>query len=275
MAKKAEYIHKPFLKWAGNKFRLLNKIIPHLPEGARLIEPFSGTAALFLNTDFSSTWLNDLNEDLINLYQDAAKRPDELIKKTRRLFSEKNNTEAVYYRYRSLFNKTPASLERSALFLYLNRHSYNGLCRYNKRGEFNVPFGRYKRPYLPEKELYYFSEKSVRAHFTHEPFQTVMKSAQPGDIVYCDPPYAPLSKTAHFTSYHARPFLLDDQIELAQLALQLAEKKIPVIISNHDTALTRKLYQEAKLVKFSVQRFISTQAHNRLPAKELLGIFLP
>jgi DNA adenine methylase len=267
--------HKPCLKWAGNKFRVLSRILPHLPKGNRLIEPFAGSAALSLNTQFKEYWLNDVNEDLIHLYENIIENPQNFIEKAKKLFSEKNNSDEAYYRYREKFNRLPSSIERSILFLYLNRHAYNGLCRYNKKGKFNAPFGDYKKPYFPAEEIKYFAEKNRETQLTKYHFNAVMESARPGDVVYCDPPYAPLSATANFTAYHTHAFSIEEQEHLAELALHLAKKKIPVIISNHDTTFTRELYQHAKIIKFTVPRFMSCQGDKRFPAKELLGLFLP
>lgn len=107
----------------------------------------------------------------------------------------------------SVMSSTRAEpLRRAVLFLYLNRHGYNGLCRYNLRGEFNVPFGRYKKPYFPEAELYHFAEKAQHAEFHCESYEECMKRADNRSVVYCDPPYAPLSSTANFTAYHTNSF---------------------------------------------------------------------
>lgn len=102
-------------------------------------------------------------------------------------------------------------LRRAVLFLYLNRHGYNGLCRYNLRGEFNVPFGRYKKPYFPEAELYHFAEKAQNAEFYCESYEECMQRADSRTVVYCDPPYAPLTATANFTAYHTNSFNLNNR----------------------------------------------------------------
>jgi DNA adenine methylase len=264
---------RPFLKWAGNKYRVLEMITKALPPGKRLIEPFSGSAAVSLNTNYSRYWLNDLNQDLIDLYRQLADCASEYIDYAASFFTEENNQEKNYYQLREVFNNTNDNLERSALFLYLNRHSYNGLCRYNKKGLFNAPFGSYKKIYFPKNELTLFAEKAKHIKLTHESFEKVMQRAKPGDVVYCDPPYVPLSDTANFTKYYQHDFGTTEQEQLADLAEMLANNGISVIISNHNTAYTRKIYQQARLKKFTVPRFISCKADQRLPAKELLAIY--
>jgi len=159
--------------------------------------------------------------------------------------------------------------------LYLNRHCYNGLCRYNSRGEFNTPFGRYSRPYFPEKEMQYFIRAAGRAEFLNTSFADSMKLAERGDIVYCDPPYAPLSATAYFTDYHSGGFRWEQQLLLACLAEELAGRGVRVVISNHDTKPVRELYQHAgaSIKRFQVRRNISCNAGKRGNVGELLAVF--
>ncbi len=121
---------------------------------------------------------------------------------------------------RQLFNQTTDPYQRSLLFLFLNRHCYNGLCRYNQSGFFNVPFGKYKKPYFPEAELEAFAEKAKKATFVCMDYQQLFAQLPAEAAVYCDPPYVPLSKTASFTSYAKNSFNLDDQADLANLSEQ-------------------------------------------------------
>ena len=112
-----------------------------------------GLRLVFLNTDFKRYLLNDINPDLINLYNFLKAQPDAVVHDACRFFSDKHNVEATYYALREEFNHTADEYYRAILFLYLNRHGYNGLCRYSLAGKFNVPFGRYKKPYFPEEEM--------------------------------------------------------------------------------------------------------------------------
>ena len=264
---------KPFLKWAGGKYRLVERIKDQLPPGRRLVEPFAGSGAVFLNTDYPSFLLSDSNADLINLYQHLKEGGGDFIEHCRRYFTPAANREQEYYRLRARFNGAPGKQEKAALFLYLNRHGYNGLCRYNASGMFNTPFGKYKKPYFPEKEMLYFAQRAQRADFACRDFRKTMMSLEPGDIVYCDPPYAPLSVTANFTEYSGGGFGSREQEELAELAGKLAGRGIPVLLSNHDTEFTRQIYRGAKFTSFKVQRFISCRGNNRNKAAELLALF--
>ncbi|MFO7602708.1 MAG: Dam family site-specific DNA-(adenine-N6)-methyltransferase [Gammaproteobacteria bacterium] len=265
---------RPFLKWAGNKYQILHRIQQHLPAGKRLIEPFVGSGALFLNSDYGRCLLADSNPDLINLYNLLKKEGPDFIHYCQSLFEDEHNNPDSYYDYRLEFNSTDDVRRKSALFIYLNRHGYNGLCRYNKKGGFNVPFGRYKKPYFPATEMLHFHHKAKRAVFKQQDFEKIMASAQQGDVIYCDPPYVPLSASANFTAYSAGGFDLQQQHRLVELAEQCQRRGIPVLISNHNTQLTRKIYKTASSHKFfAVPRFISCNGERRHHADEVLAVF--
>jgi len=266
--------HRPFLKWAGNKYRVLPHIEEILPEGKRLVEPFAGSAAVFLNTNYSRYLISDNNPDLINLYNILKTDGEAFIKKCHRMFTDKNNNEEQYYKFRDEFNRIKNIERKAILFLYFNRHGYNGLCRYNQKGGFNVPFGRYTKPYFPEKEMLYFHKKARKAIFKHSDFSTIMSKARDGDVIYCDPPYVPLTKSANFTSYSVGGFNEDQQIQLANMAQELSGKGISVLISNHNTSFTQRSYRSALSIKqFNVRRFISCKGSQRNQAAELLALF--
>lgn len=265
---------RAFLKWAGGKYSLVEPIQKILPQGKRLIEPFVGAGSVFLNTDYDHYLLNDINQDLINLYKTLQVKPEAYIQAARELFVPRYNQKDAYLELRQAFNQTTDSFERSVMFLYFNRHGYNGLCRYNRKGGFNVPFGRYKKPYFPEKELLFFAEKAQRATFVCESFTDTFQRSRSGDVVYCDPPYVPLSKTASFTSYAGNSFDLDDQAKLAKTARETAENKdVTVLISNHDTLWTREIYHGAQISELMVSRTISQNAGRRKKVGELMALY--
>ena len=257
--------NRAFLKWAGGKYSLIEDINAKLPDAKKLIEPFVGAGSVFLNTNYSKYLLNDINPDLINLYNIVKHQSTDYIKDSSEFFTAAYNDEQRYYKMRQKFNDSADIYERAVYFLYLNRHGYNGLCRYNNSGKFNVPFGRYKAPYFPEKELRYFAEKAQLATFTCDSFEKVFARARKGSVIYCDPPYAPISKTAMFNSYATGGFTLDNQVKLASLAHRAGYKRsIPVLVSNHDTEFTRDIYQGAQMTKLQVSRFISQNGSTRL-----------
>jgi DNA adenine methylase len=265
---------RPFLKWAGNKYRIIDRVRAALPAGKCLIEPFAGSGAVFLNTDYERYIINDNNPDLIHLYNILKKEGAAFIQKCRYYFTPRFNNEEQYYKLRKKFNETSDTYKRAILFVYLNRHGYNGLCRYNLKGGYNVPFGRYKSPYFPEREMFVFHKKAKNAEFVLSGFEQIIQSAKKGDVIYCDPPYVPLSRSANFTSYSKGGFNMEEQQQLADLANEISVKGIPILISNHNTRFTRKAYDKAnKITKFHVQRFISCNGKKRGTAGELLALF--
>ncbi len=281
MASNSSYI-RPFLKWPGGKFRLLPTLQHHLPNTPILVEPFVGAGSLFLNTAHKQVIVNDINSDLINLFQIVQNASEKLILDAKKFFVSKNNQKQAYYRLRERFNNAKTPWERAILFLYLNRHGYNGLCRYNAKGIYNVPFGDYKRPYFPLNELLFFHKRSQQVSFHSEdytaflkPFLKYPKRKLAKITFYCDPPYAPLSKTANFTGYSHVPFLESDQSQLAEFAQDLSKRGATVLISNHNTPFTQEIYQKAVCVQVEVRRSISCNINTRHKVSELIACFLP
>jgi DNA adenine methylase len=263
---------RPFLKWAGGKFRVLDHILPKLPNGTRLVEPFAGSAAVSLNAGFPRALVADANGDLINLYKSVQSDLPRFLAEATALFGSRN-TRADFNALRTEFNESVDPLRRSVLFVYLNRHGFNGLCRYNSRGGFNVPFGKYTNPSFPEREVISFNEAAKRIEFIQADFASVMSNTKAGDVIYCDPPYVPLSVTSNFTSYAPDSFGFAQQKALAELARECASRGVPVVISNHDTPTARALYRGAKIHAFAVHRAISSKASTRGAAPELLAVF--
>ncbi len=245
-----------------------------LPPGRRLIEPFAGSGAVFMNAGFKDNLIADANPDLITLYQVLQRAGENFIDHVETLFTPKNNNREVYYHLRDTFNAEQDPFLRSALFVYLNRHGYNGLMRYNAKGRFNVPFGRYKCPFFPAEGMRRFHHRARRTRFICEDFRKTLTRARRGAVVYADPPYVPLSDTAYFTGYNGRDFSSGDQLALADCAERMTERGISTLISNHDTPFTRQIYNRAKLVQFSVRRQISCDGGNRKTVGELLACFI-
>lgn len=266
-------LEKPPLKWPGGKYRVLGSLLPLLGSGSRLIEPFVGSGTVFLNSPFKRFFLADTNADLVEMYKAIKADPLEFIELTRPFFSVESNTADCYYALRSAFNQSTAQIIKTALFMYLNKHCYNGLVRYNASGGFNSPFGAIKSPYFPEREILRFSERLKIAEIGVADFSETMRRAKSGDVVYCDPPYQPLSKSASFTSYSAGGFGWDRQVELAELAAKTARKGVKVVVSNHDTPEIRRLYASATLHFVEVQRQISRNGANRTKAREIIAVW--
>jgi len=266
-------MNKPFLKWAGSKRKLITTLQEYIGQpNYRLIEPFVGSGTVFLNIKAESYILSDLNYDLITLFKLLQQDNGTFIKYVKKEFFTTNvNTEDTFYRLRSNFNTETDPFIKSALFIYLNRHAFNGLCRYNKSGKFNVPYGRYKTIYFPEKELIYFSNSITNCTFLHQDFRQSLANLRPTDVVYCDPPYSPVSKTSSFTGYCPGGFNDQDQIDLINIIKQLDNK---VIISNNFTDFIKGLYTDAdKLVELQVQKNIGSKGDSRKKVKEILAIY--
>lgn len=270
----AKFVKSP-LKWAGGKYRLLPRIIAALPPGRRLVEPFLGSGVVFLNSDYPAYLLADLNPDVINFYRFLGAEGSAFIRRCALLFRPANNDAKAYYALRGRFNALGPGAERSAIFLYLNRHAYNGLMRYNAAGAFNTPFGRYKSPYFPEFELAVALQKlqKYRPEFATLDFRSAFKALRPGDVVYCDPPYLALSATANFTAYTGGAFGPAEQAALAKAAEAAQSRGCPVVISNHATPEAFSLYRRARIESFEVARPISCRGQGRGKVAELLAVY--
>lgn len=269
---------KPFLKWAGNKFRVLPELLPLIGTPRRYIEPFSGSTAVALNVNAEEYVLNDINKDLINLYRYLTNpNDDSFLKYCDELFRPENNDKEEYLAFRQLFNDSTDTLERSRLFVYLNRHCFNGLTRYNSKGGFNVPFGKMKNPKCPVNEMMafrmYYLQKNHRFVSTSFEDSALYENVGSGDVVYFDPPYVPASETASFTDYAKEGFTYDQQVQLAELAESLSNRGAKVIISNHDVPTTRELYKNAEIHSLEVTRSISAKGSSRKKAKELIAVY--
>ncbi|HDS1151335.1 TPA: DNA adenine methylase [Pluralibacter gergoviae] len=255
------------LKWAGNKTAIMPELIKHLPAGPRLVEPFAGSCAVMMATDYPHYLVADINPDLISLYSVIKNKSELLITIAKGLF-DKNNTAEDYYGIRKEFNcdrHWPAEW-RAAMFLYLNRHCYRGLCRYNQKGQFNVPYGSYKSPYFPESEILAFAEKAQRATFICASYDETLALLQAGDVVYCDPPY-----DGTFSGYHTAGFTEDDQYHLASILERRSSEGHPVIVSNSDTSLTRSLYRNFTRHRITAKRSMGVAAGDSKSAAEIIA----
>ncbi|ECJ8708008.1 Dam family site-specific DNA-(adenine-N6)-methyltransferase [Salmonella enterica] len=265
---------RPFLKWAGGKYSLLPELDRLIPAGKRLIEPFVGGGSVFLNSDKHERFLlADINADLINLYQMLAVVPDSVIAEAMKAFRHLNDVEN-YTVIREAFNAQKLNAtERAAAFLYLNRHCFNGLMRYNLDGFFNVGWGKYKAPYFPEKELMAFRKKSSACVFMNAGFERTLRLAGDGDVVYCDPPYEPMPGTAGFTSYASGGFSWDSQVALAESCVAAHQRGAKVFISNSTAPRVIELYEQHgfTLHRVNSRRSISSKGSTRETANDIVA----
>lgn len=265
---------RPFLKWAGGKYSLLSDLDRLIPAGKRLIEPFVGGGSVFLNSDKHERFLlADVNPDLINLYQMLEADHIRVQSYAQMLFS-RSNSEQAYKELREEFNaQSLAAPERAAAFLFLNRHCFNGLIRYNRDGFFNVGWGKYESPYFPEAEIKVFKQKSHKCVFMNAGFRRTLALAGDGDVVYCDPPYEPLPGTAGFTNYAAGGFSWADQAALAESCVAAHQRGAKVLISNSTAPRILELYGEHgfTLHHVSARRAISSKGSTRETAKDIVA----
>jgi DNA adenine methylase len=265
---------RPILKWAGGKRSLVPRILKELPEQIdTYYEPFVGGAAVFLalaeERRFRRAVITDRNAQLIDLYTVVRDDVEALCKALEKL--QTKTSEPEYYEIRA--KKGGSKAEKAARLLYLNRTGYNGLYRVNSSGGFNVPYGRYKRPKIYDPvRLYAAAEALQGVTIKAGDFETTCKKAKPGDAVYLDPPYLPLSKTSSFAAYHSEAFGLPEHERLARLFKKLAERKVAVVLSNSDTPKTRELYQTYKPAGVQVRRPINSVASGRGTVSELLVV---
>ncbi|EHK2736529.1 Dam family site-specific DNA-(adenine-N6)-methyltransferase [Salmonella enterica] len=289
--------HSP-LKWAGGKFYVVPQLREHLPKASYLIEPFVGGGSVFMNTDYERYVLCDSNPALINFYSQLTFNTTALIDRAWSFFKDGGTPEA-YERNRQAFNTITLATERlsgeklnwAALFLYLNRHGFNGMQRTNQKGEFNIPFGKHSLPYFPYMEMRLFADKAreTMTRFVCADFRTTMKglpdichrvsfhAGTPSDaVIYCDPPYLPLDDKGSFTRYNGKAFTREDHRALAAHLVQANQLYgVKSVISNSDTEETRRIYSSFELHTLNVRRSVSASSKGRKPAKEVIGVYPP
>ncbi|EHH4325296.1 Dam family site-specific DNA-(adenine-N6)-methyltransferase [Escherichia coli] len=274
--KPAAEFERSIFKWAGGKFGVLEQIFRYLPEGKRLIEPFVGGGAVFMNAGYQENLLNDVNADLINFYKTLQREEHSLITLARRFFQD-YNTQEGYLAVRNAFNKQVYDdLHRAAAFLFLNRHCFNGLTRYNQAGEFNVGYGKYKTPYFPLQEMEAFLGAEGCSEFVCGDFAAVIEAAGEGDVIFCDPPYEPLPNTEGFTNYSGHDFKFEEQKRLVSLLTDAHRRGAKVLITNSGAPNIRELYHDNgfRVEPLFARRSVSCKGDTRGVAHDVLGILL-
>lgn len=265
---------RPFLKWAGGKSQLIDALAQRAPASfGGYFEPFVGSGALYFRLRrqglLAGAHLSDTNAELIDTYLAIRDRVDDVIA----LLAGYPHCAEFYYSLRSQDPRMLGPTARAARMIYLNKTGYNGLYRVNRRGQFNVPFGRYVAPrYCDRENLRAGSAALQGTDIRCAPFEAVLDVASPGDLVYFDPPYVPLSATAHFTTYQAHGFSSADQSRLRDVCAELARRGVYVMVSNSDTELARSLYGAPPFLLHRVQanRAINSNAARRGKITELI-----
>lgn len=270
---------RPFLKWAGGKAKLAPRILEEAPPGfARYWEPFAGAAAVFfaLSAGSHRAVLNDANPDLVETFTVLRDSPAELIERLRILSQDylSGDNEArreLFYAVRATRPGRP--IDRAARFIFLNKTCYNGLFRVNASGGFNVPHGRYKQPRILDEALLDDCSRALRTvEVRCADFTEVCREAEPGDFVYLDPPYHPLTATANFTGYTRADFGMADQVRLRDVFEDLTRRGVAAALSNSEHEFTQKLYGGLGygVQVVSMSRAINSRGSARAPVPELL-----
>lgn len=296
-------VAKPFLKWAGGKTQLLEQFKEFFPlelkDGAikNYYEPFLGSGAVFFfiaqNYPIKKAYLSDINEDLVLTFNVVQKNVYELIEelailKKNYLSKSEQKQEAIFYEIRNLFNTEREKIDfnrynnnwirRAAKLIFLNKTCFNGLFRLNKKGEFNVPFGRYKNPkILDEENLISASNVLEIAEIFLTDFENIKKKIKDNFFIYFDPPYRPISETASFTSYSKYDFTDEDQKRLAKFYRDLGINGNKLMLSNSDPKnenpddhFFEELYSKFRIQRIKANRMINCNGNKRGKINELL-----
>lgn len=262
---------KPILKWAGGKQQILSEIRKRAPKSFnKYIEPFVGGGAVFFAINSDSYVISDTNPELINLYRVLPDNVDEVIQE----LEEHKNEEDYYYDVRAMNVDKLTKVERAARFVYLNRTCFNGLYRVNKKGEFNVPFGKYKNPrIIYEKRLRKASEKLRNTKILLSDYKdTLNEYAEEDDFIFLDPPYIPISEYSNFKRYTKEQFRIENHKELADTVKKLAEKGCKIILTNSNHELVYDLYSDYKIEVLETNRNISKDGDNRKGQDTIISI---
>lgn len=265
----------PVLKWVGGKRQLLDELVPLLPKKiSAYCEPFVGGGAMLFSIQPKLAYINDINNDLILVYNTIKNDVESLISA---LTEYKNEADFFYSvrdwdrdkkKYESL-----TDVEKAARIIYLNKTCYNGLYRVNNAGEFNSPFGNYKNPNIVNAPVlravnFYFNNAAI--YFSSTDYAETLYSIPKGTFVYLDPPYDPISSTSNFTGYSKGGFTQADQIRLRKCCDDLNNRGIKFMLSNSSTKFIRDQYSAYKITTVHAKRAINSVASKRGEVEEIV-----
>jgi len=283
-------LKKPFLKWAGGKYKLLDLLIPEIGQPNNFVDVFTGGCSVSLNVKSNNTISNDINRHLIGLYRSILCNDVSVFTE---YFTDENCTEESYNKLRNDFNtlvsENSDSIEKYKLFIYLNKHCFNGLTRFNRSGRFNVPFGRYTKDDSDDKIVIPFSEESIKnikteiqnfknsmdsCTFTCKNFDdmSLYENLGQDDVVYFDPPYLPLNKTSFFTDYFGK-FGLKEHEKLSEIATELKNSGIKTVISNSSAVETESIFKEGRFIEVLATRSVGANSETRKKIKEYIIVY--
>ncbi|WP_306781683.1 DNA adenine methylase [Agathobacter rectalis] len=261
----------PFVKWAGGKRQLLSQIKERMPEKYNnYFEPFVGGGAVAFELLPEKALINDINKALINAYKQICDAPDAFLKTVNNLDAEMwEDGKKYYYSLREHYNdklmKAEYDVELAALFVFINKHCFNGLYRVNGKGLFNVPYNNSRRVSVDEGAIRDISKYLQGITIIDGDFEEACKGAKKGDFIFIDSPYAPLNPTS-FESYTKEGFDIESHRRLARLYDKLTERGCYCMLTNHNTELINGLYGNKgyTIDVVSVKRMINSDASNRV-----------
>lgn len=261
----------PFIKWAGGKRQLLPQIKERMPEKYnKYYEPFIGGGAVLFELLPKNAIINDINKSLINAYRQICQQPEVFLQMVHKLDSEMwEDGKEYYYALRAHYNdkmmKSEYDVELAALFVFMNKHCFNGLYRVNGKGLFNVPYNNSRKISVDEKVIREVSEYLKRVTILEGDFEAACATAQKGDFVFIDSPYAPLNPTS-FEAYTKEGFNIESHRRLAKLFDELTQRGCYCMLTNHNTELIHELYGNKgyQMDVVSVKRMINSDASNRV-----------
>ena len=261
----------PFVKWAGGKRQLLSQIKERMPEKYNhYYEPFVGGGAVVFELQPENALINDINKALINSYRQICHAPDAFLKAVNKLDEEMwEDGKEYYYSLREHYNdklmKAEYDVELAALFVFINKHCFNGLYRVNGKGLFNVPYNNSRRVSVDENAIWEISEYLKKITIMDGDFETTCKDAGKGDFIFIDSPYAPLNPTS-FESYTKEGFDIESHKRLAEFYDELTVRGCYCMLTNHNTELINALYGKKgyRIDVVSVKRMINSDASNRV-----------
>jgi DNA adenine methylase len=250
---------RAFLRWAGGKSHIINKLLPFVPKRNdynRYWEPFLGSGAMYFALAPKKAILADLNRDLINCYREVRTNPRIIASYLNRL--SRSHSKSFYLQARNLYNRTNNQTQKAALFIYLNKASFNGIFRVNKKGFFNVPYGHRASIKLPKiTQLHEIKSLLDGATLIIASFEETLKNTKRSDFIFLDPPYPPINGTSFFTHYTKERFGLNDQKKVHQIANELNHKGCLVMVTNTDLPLIRDLYKGWNIRSLPVTRWLT------------------
>ena len=269
--KKEQTRAKPILKWVGGKTQMLGNIMPKVPEKyGKYIEPFIGGGAVFFALNPDKAVIADSNPELINMYQQISGNVESVVEHLKKY----KNTKEDFYAIRSLEWQELPKEEAAARTVYLNKTCFNGLYRVNKKGQFNASFGNYKAPKICDEDVLYAASTVLKkTRIMCGDYLSVLKECvEPGDFVFLDPPYLPISEYSDFKRYTKEQFYEEDHVDLAKEVKRLHELGCYVILTNSNHPLVYELYKDYKIEVIQTRRCISCNGIKRKGEDILIDI---